>query len=297
MTNKTWATNPSIYADAPFKSWGGGISTALSDCGFIKTSDTGQINWTSVVKPSTGSNAGYEIWRFNDALQATTPIFFKITYGISNGASNYPRMVWELGGGSDGAGNISPVYGIITISNAGTNPVSDAKNSYMASDGSGVCFAHIIDSLTPEIRHLIVIDRFRNSDGSPNNKGFMFLAKQGPNNDVNVLINNRASTPTSAVWVNKSPSLIPMDLGPTSSALVGDTVYFSPYYIILTSGATGVQHIKMLLSYPLADFGYNSDQTITFLGADRTYKTLGTYMGRMDSRNQVYASAAMWWGD
>ena len=65
-----------IDNDADFRLWGGGISAQLAAVGMVQTSDTGQANWATAV----GADSPYEVWRFNDALQATKPIFFRLRY-------------------------------------------------------------------------------------------------------------------------------------------------------------------------------------------------------------------------
>jgi hypothetical protein len=72
--------------DSDFRSWGSGLSAQLAAIGLVKTSDTGQIDWTTVLKPtSSGQIRGFEIWRFNDALQATKPVFIRLDYGSGLG--------------------------------------------------------------------------------------------------------------------------------------------------------------------------------------------------------------------
>jgi hypothetical protein len=107
-------------SDAAFRTWGSAINSALTTVGLTQTADTGQINWTTVTRPATNTMAGYEIWRFNDTLQATRPIFIKLEYGTGTSAS-YPHMRASIGTGSDGAG---------TLSNP-TSTTSTARDSIM----------------------------------------------------------------------------------------------------------------------------------------------------------------------
>ena len=101
--------------DAAFRTWGSAISSALTTIGLTNTSDTGQINWTTVTRPTANTMAGYEIWRFNDTLQSTRPIFIKLEYGTGSNVL-YPHMVASIGTGSDGAGTL-------------TNPTSTASTA------------------------------------------------------------------------------------------------------------------------------------------------------------------------
>jgi len=97
--------------DANFRSWGGsvaGISYYLAQMGFVQTADTGQINWTTVVKPPQNTFAGYEIWRCaNSTNQTNCPIFFRIDFGAQNNVASTPRIKIQIGSGSDGAGALT----------------------------------------------------------------------------------------------------------------------------------------------------------------------------------------------
>lgn len=106
MTTSTWITAIAHSTDAEFRTWGLELSTKLQAMNLVKTSDTGQINWATVTRPGNNTPGGYEIYRFNDSLQGTNPIFFKLEYGT--GASGaYPQMWFTVGTGSNGSGTLT----------------------------------------------------------------------------------------------------------------------------------------------------------------------------------------------
>lgn len=93
--------------DDEFRAWGSAISTGLAELGLVQTADTGQINWTTVARPTTTNQSmGYEIWRFNDALQTTTPVFFKLEYG-SGSSTTLPGIWLTVGQASNGSGTVT----------------------------------------------------------------------------------------------------------------------------------------------------------------------------------------------
>ena len=97
-----------ISTNTEFRTWGSWISTAFANAGLIQTSDTGQIDWSTVTNPATTSTSqGYEIWRFNDALQNTAPVFLRFDYGSAAGGNTVPSLRWALGSGSSGNGTIT----------------------------------------------------------------------------------------------------------------------------------------------------------------------------------------------
>ena len=122
------------YADnstlAHFKQWAMSISTALATFGWTKTSDSGQVNWTTISSvPSNPSGYVYEIWQSADALSSTLPMFLRLQYGwcpIYSPAAVALQIF--VGTGSDGAGNLIGnsgslynTYGITVTSGGASN--------------------------------------------------------------------------------------------------------------------------------------------------------------------------------
>lgn len=102
------STLGAISNDATWRAYVQFIHDILLAAGFVQTADTGQVTIGSQARPSTGiGNAVYEIWRFDDALQATAPIFFKLWYGCSPSGQHYFGLWMQIGKGSDGSGNIT----------------------------------------------------------------------------------------------------------------------------------------------------------------------------------------------
>lgn len=106
MTTSTYSTVIDHSNDSGFRAWGSELSTALSAVGLVQTADTGQINWATVTRPGTNTAAGYEVYRFDDALQGTAPIYFKLEYGTSSTAT-IPQLWFTIGTGSNGSGTIT----------------------------------------------------------------------------------------------------------------------------------------------------------------------------------------------
>ena len=129
---------PNNTTNAGFRSMGSTINSILSGIGLTQTSDTGQINWTTVNAP-TGTNQimGYEIWRFNDTLQSTAPIFMKFEYGSAGSNYQQPQIYLSLGTGSDGAGNITGIY--VTSTQINYNNYSVDQN-YTSNLKSNACY-------------------------------------------------------------------------------------------------------------------------------------------------------------
>ncbi len=158
-------------SDATFRAWGLAISTALAAIGLVQTSDTGQINWSTVLKPS-GSpvTQGYEIWRFNDALQSTAPVFIKFAYGSAGG--QVPGIIISIGTGSNGAGTLTG----LTTSGSTFQSINSAYVSPLYGFGDGSSFG-IMTSTVASLGAAFAwswgffIERSRDADGTPNGDG------------------------------------------------------------------------------------------------------------------------------
>lgn len=106
-------------SDANFRIWGSAFADKLGEAGLVQTADTGQIDWVTVTAPGViNTFQGYEIWRFNDALQATAPVFIKFEYGSATGSVNNPAVRFQLGSGSDGAGALTGSLSTVTTAMA-----------------------------------------------------------------------------------------------------------------------------------------------------------------------------------
>ena len=120
--------NCNIDDDVRFRAWVDFISDNLTTMGWAKTADTGQIDTTTVAKPTAGSTAmGYEIRLSNDAFDN---VYIKLEYG--SGFNAYSKGLWvTLGTGSDGAGAITGEFFAryhftsITGNGGGTKPGDD----------------------------------------------------------------------------------------------------------------------------------------------------------------------------
>lgn len=110
-----WVAN-----DTDYRASVSDLINRLTAAGLVQTADAGQINPATVLKPTnTGQYRGYAMFRFNDALQGTKPIFIKIewvsatsTNTFNNGTTNVTanwgdvvQILVSVGIATDGNGN------------------------------------------------------------------------------------------------------------------------------------------------------------------------------------------------
>lgn len=107
MTTESTATVWDQSSDAAFRTLVAEIITQLvTNCGLTQTTDTGQINTTTVTRAAINTAAGYVILKFNDTLQSTAPIFLKLEFG--SGSATTITMMWlTVGTGSNGSGTLT----------------------------------------------------------------------------------------------------------------------------------------------------------------------------------------------
>lgn len=109
-----------ISTNESFRTWAKMVHKCLEEIGLVNTTDTGQINLSTVETPAVNStNAGYEIWRFNDEQQTEHPAFIKIQYGRAAEATR-PRLSVIFGTGSNGSGTLTGASAETLLTNTGT---------------------------------------------------------------------------------------------------------------------------------------------------------------------------------
>jgi hypothetical protein len=91
-------------SDATYRAWVQGIEAGIVAMGWVRTSDTGQMNTATVLAP-TGAfqTRGYIMWRATDALAATHPMLLRMEF--ASGANvNVPNYTIGFGSATNGAG-------------------------------------------------------------------------------------------------------------------------------------------------------------------------------------------------
>ena len=93
------------------EAWLNGVRDALLGVGLVQTLDTGQLDPSTVgTTPAWpgGTNAefGYIMFRFNDAAQATDPVFIRVSFRRGNN-TGITYVALTAGQGTDGAGTLT----------------------------------------------------------------------------------------------------------------------------------------------------------------------------------------------
>lgn len=274
-------TLPGSFAvDADFRSWGSGLSAQFAAVGLVKTADTGQIDWSTVLKPSaTVQQRGYEIWRFNDALQATKPVFIRIDFGSGAGAS-LPGLWVTVGTGTNGAGTLTGQVSTIKSISSGAG----GTTSYCSGSSSRL---NLITNFTSSTSVMIIcIERAKTGAGVDTGDAVVRLRWSNNDGFGYQLIPFVGSIPND---VNLNPAL---DMGAGGASSIGTDVMLAP-----TIAICGKPLFASWCIYKTTEITALVPITFAHLGATRTYLPFGATVaasGFNINGTAGYALAMLW---
>ena len=185
VQSSTW-TNAD---DAGFRVWGSAISAGLAAVGLVKVAVTGAVDWGTVVRGTSvasGTPWGFEVWRFDDALQATHPVFIKIEYGGSNSSTvtqSAPAIWVTVSRGVDAAGAptniLAPRRSCQPYTSDESPPLSrdSIEPIFVSSDGSSICVSPRVNTNGASHAPAFVVDRSRDNTGTPTSAGGVILTE------------------------------------------------------------------------------------------------------------------------
>ena len=154
-----------------FRAIGLALSTQLTAM-LTKVTTSVDIDWTTVLLPSTSALAtGMELYRLNDSLQTTYPLFFKFEYGNSP----YGRLTIKLTIGKSCntttgviSGTLFPATEIVSGESSNSTP----QTCYI-SNGTGSSLSYALTPLLSNAGGALFIERAYNSNGTLNGDGLI----------------------------------------------------------------------------------------------------------------------------
>lgn len=254
--------------------------TLVTTGGWFNTADTGQTPIASFVHPTTQNvKMGYRVYRMNDSLQATAPIFMRLDFGATNNGVNVFGFWPTIGTGSDGAGNITGKMwdgGASTQAPCGQCASGAiANNSYGSAAPGRVALGMFVQS-SPSIILLFCIERTKNSLGADTGDGLLVLY-----NDA-ITVSNSLDR---ARYLNWAPGVQPaveqgvsyvLTVNNPSQSFGGDI------------GAGVITHFRGVAQQPginvlmvnQADVGVEGSFTLTIYGSTHTFQQLNSFAAR-----------------
>jgi hypothetical protein len=250
----------------------------LSAGGMLQAADTGQTASGSFAA-ATGANQslGYQIWRFNDTLQATAPVFVKFELG-SGASAGYPSIWITIGTGSDGAGAITGV--ILSRTQFTGTGVNTAYTCYFSSATNRFGFWLTAGALSAGYALHIGLERSKASTGADSADGIIIKAITASTQYHQYLPFSRNARAA------QTYASIPAG-GAMGSLAFGTAVGLEPVYPLDT---TGTQFPGLnLLAYYSTDLTPLNPISTTIYGVAHTYLPLGA---SSPSTHQLWSGSA-----
>ena len=291
MANSIFSIAPIQTTDAEFRAWGSALSAQLGAM-LTRVITSNDIDWLTAAKPTTANQMmGFEVYRFNDAAQATHPLFFKIEYGAgtSTGAGMGIRLT--ISKACDGAGVLSGILFAATTINSAGGSNGTAQTSYISSSGSHLSWALCV-SLNATLGGALVIERAVNSNGSINGDGLWVSYKLYNQSSLtwnNVFIAYTAGSANTLSNAGVFPT--PLVLTSGQSLANGTTTPYFPAACLAPNGLYWIP--RAALGGSLVDCA--AGVVVNSLLDGNNYIGVGALGGSCDQRNNANSGMLMRW--
>lgn len=256
---------------ANFKAWAQVISNFMATAGWVQSSDTGQVNWSTIAAVP-ASTYVYEIWKPGDAL---TTFFLKIEYGFSG---TIVQIKLSLGTSTNGAGTLSgfvvgPFFPQGGSQGSGPgNQGATAFNYYLSGDTGRICIAMWVNSATGSVPTVFVVARSKNSSGANTSSHvtLMTFSTAGRVSYQSVVFGTGLAT-----LVNFVAGIAPViQTGQASNLFASTDVPISPFF-----PAVGFYDNPLIEMGAGAHNDITDQATFTIAAANMPYGTSHTFIG------------------
>lgn len=230
MAKRIYSTVLAHANDADFQAWASELFDELIAAGLEQTADTGQLSTpVSAARPGSNTSAGYWMFRFDDSLQGSAPVFIRIEVGTGSSAT-VPRIMASVGTGTNGSGTISgAIFAVsqITVNSTATSAVTPYTTYINHDEGhfSLIFKSSATGAGTAGYGRLLVY-RTCNDDTTPNGDGYWIARCGGGFSDTTIgycgTWGGTIRTDTSRSWC-----LVPFVI--TSSTVGSDNQCFKVY--------------------------------------------------------------------
>jgi hypothetical protein len=176
---------PTNASDASFRGWTQMVANGFISAGWARAIDTGNINFTTVSTPAVASVAqGYDIFKMQDTLQNTAPVFVKVEYGAGS-TNTFPSLWITIGSGSNGAGMLTGPLSLRRQININSPASTNAITSFISGDANriGMALWHFSNTtfgntvcIGPQSIYFS-IERTKDASGADTNEGVLFVGR------------------------------------------------------------------------------------------------------------------------
>lgn len=251
--------------DALFRLWINEIHNALIAFGWIRTADTGQIDFATVTRPTAiNTMQGYALYRMDDALQATCPVFIKLQFGTGASTDRPTFKVQVAIGGTDGAGTLTGnISTLKTLDCAvAVSLVATGCRCYGTTSSFSLAFWH--ETTVNNGQLFLFIERDRDTAGDEVSLGVNFLTMAAIASQTSQFIELAGGLSTEEpAW----RALLSSQTNQTAGGVTGVAPVRVPY------GPMRNPMMSVCL-FAKTDFNTNTTNPVTIYGASHTYLML-----------------------
>jgi len=282
MANSIFGVTMNNASNATFRAWGSVVSAQIGSI-LTRVVQAGDIDWATAIVPSTSAYAGSEVYRFNDAPQATAPIFIKVEYGTGSGATASSLRI-TVGKSADGAGNIG---GVLLAATAVVSFTAGTSTSNCYISGGGSWFALSLDPISQG--GIFYIERSVNAGGVPTGDALLVGWQPAATNSQNHRFIDYVNA--TAEVVSGGIIAMPLPLSTDRSIANGTTAPIFPAACISPSGVFWRPRVILGTARQNAGLG----EIINGLLDGNSYLSLGVGAQRSDQRGGSFATTLIRW--
>jgi hypothetical protein len=257
MSTATGQQATQVTDDAAFRSMITTIRDRFTAIGLTKITCTGEVNTSTVTKPSVVSTyAGRMIFAFDDSLQATYPVYIEVSFGVTAHVQQF-LIGMRCGTGyvdaTASVDNDAPVVSAMFGGSVNGNYTRQYHWNYNSDYGLVMSWAD--DSASSVYPECVAIER-TTTNGASDSRGVMFVAFS--NTRYSYVVYSGDATVDSYA---SNTCTVPI----TGSGAIGNTIYMFPI------------------------------RAMTASGEEAPFRTVfGAF--RVDLTNQVAVSTSVWYG-
>lgn len=289
MATTTFQMTNSATTDAEFRAKVTAVISAITAVGLVQTTDTGQIDPATVLKPSAvTTSAGFAMFRFSDTLQATKPVFIKVLFCTGSSVNTVFSLQLQVGVATDGAGGF---VGISTASlwvNLGSVAMATSFTQYMsgANNRFGCFFSPNQTNVACSVG-MFHIERTKDVNGNDTAEGVIGYWNSLTNANISQCLNfNSGQQP----GTHPPFALIPHGASATSTLFGSDVGMFHFYGYL--GGKLSLPCLN-LLAYLYGDHPANNVFSVVHYGASRTFLAWGSVFPSANSNGAARGDAGV----
>lgn len=288
MAIQTFSVAFDNTTDTTYRAWGSAISAALAALGWVQTTDTGQVNWTTATRSAT-SGTNYEVWRTNDG---SAPLYMKLEYVNTNSVS-FPGIAVTLGFATNGAGTLTGTQVTPRVSYAANITADTGVRSWvMVGNTSRFVLACTSTTATNNVP-LLSVERGKTTLGADDATSALLVFATATTANTLISSGLGLGSPSYSQVLPTSGGVPPIELTLLTIASMRPTTAGSSAY----GGNVGVGTVSHqaggpvnpglnVMSCNVNDLAALSSQTVTRYGTAHTYLRLpDTYAACFNQRN------------